>query len=843
MVEDFPLKEFKDFPIEFMEVNPEDFPNFIIKGDKKEIITLKDGYIDDSLKEIVDIKERNTVVVNCAVGQGKTSAILDLIENYDLAEYQIFIVSPFVSLVQQYYEDLIKKGINENLIYRYEKIANIFIAEIGDKPNYKPIHIITTNSLLGNPGEDYFRNGDTKREYIDTMTSTLKVLNKKCIFIYDEIHDSYYNFKEEFMFYLWKWEGIIHKNYVLSATFNEASKVVIQYLAELTDNKIQIIESERNKNDKIQSSLYLHYLKPQNYDFENDTISNVITTYVEYGYDIDILSYSKSKCETLDDKKSELGNYLKGKFNGIRLCVSDQYSLKVVENEKPSNRFDNDFCNVGTNFKSGINILKDKHAFFIVIPPRGAGSNGIFSDGINSVIQAIARQRKAGDIHIFLPNPKQLNYESLPFKKNPLQYSKFIDVYEKLADKAYDYIAEYLPISLQASYLKDFYNEELYGYLENEINTVKSKDRTGRVRLEYPTLEIFKLNKGEYFLAKTHDFWGKDLSTFITYSALTNQFYNCELKGIYGNNIILFEENKVQEKLEEYCNSYMNIDNFNSLYSKLSDEMYLLEFRKDLFKNYTVLYKTGNAIINITEGKKKEFELQLLAFIQRKLYPFSSFFQHKYYKDGRIVDYDITRSEYLRCKMAHIKEYSETVPAYKELVKVYKILKMYKERLLMSAKDYKGKKVIPRVPDSNFFNNNDIKTIGYMANVIVFNDTYLRDNFYNYRKYLTTYKDEKIFKTFYKYLVDDFLECRDDKITTGLKKRKDVYEIINVLYTPDPKEVINMINVGIFNDEFDAVYPLETHKELLSKAKNDISSKTDDTDISNYKRKTKVVKK
>ena len=84
------------------------------------------------------------------------------------------------------------------------------------------------------------------------MISNCKAQNKKVVFIYDEIHDTIHNFRQELIFNLWKWKNVIHKNFVISATFNEASKIVIEYLAELTDRKIQIIESERVRNPEKQ---------------------------------------------------------------------------------------------------------------------------------------------------------------------------------------------------------------------------------------------------------------------------------------------------------------------------------------------------------------------------------------------------------------------------------------------------------------------------------------------------------------------------------------------------------------------------------------------------------------
>lgn len=88
------------------------------------------------------------------------------------------------------------------------------------------------------------------------------------------------------------------------------------------------------------------------------------------------------------------------------------------ENEEPKNRYDNDKCNIRTNFKTGVSIKKEKHAFIIIMPPRSTkmwfrNKSGIFSDGVNSIIQALARQRKPGEIHIILSKPDKFDYNSL----------------------------------------------------------------------------------------------------------------------------------------------------------------------------------------------------------------------------------------------------------------------------------------------------------------------------------------------------------------------------------------------------------------------------------------------
>ncbi len=65
------------------------------------------------------------------------------------------------------------------------------------------------------------------------------------------------------------------------------------------------------------------------------------------------------------------------------------------------------------------------------MPPIGArlpfkNLYGIFSGGINSVIQALARQRKKGEIHIILGRHSRFDFSSLTeLNKQQLEIFKF----------------------------------------------------------------------------------------------------------------------------------------------------------------------------------------------------------------------------------------------------------------------------------------------------------------------------------------------------------------------------------------------------------------------------------
>mgnify|MGYP000741724100 CR=1 FL=1 len=295
------MNYFDDFPIEFKQINPEDFPQFEV-SEKSIISPNSQGYIKDALNEKLRLGDKNTVVINAGVGQGKTHAIIDIVKQYyEREEFVIFIASPFVSLVEQYYNDVLEKGIPEDDVFRYEVLGNEELPQFWRKR----IHIVTANCLLGNPGEDAFINSQVKRYYLNRLSKYCETKDKKVVFIYDEIHDTIHNFKEQYIFNLWKWRKVIHKNFIISATYNEASKVVIEYLAELTNNKIQIIESERKRFLEKQSELFLHYNSEQFYNFDDKKITELVGDLISVGKEVDILSYSKKLAENIIKNKTE----------------------------------------------------------------------------------------------------------------------------------------------------------------------------------------------------------------------------------------------------------------------------------------------------------------------------------------------------------------------------------------------------------------------------------------------------------------------------------------------------------------------------------------------------------
>ncbi len=578
-----PNRYFENFPIEFKEINPADFEHYNVEENRKFSITPnEDGYISDEISNTIDVNSKNTVVINAPVGCGKSYAVIEQVKQFyeDEENYLIFIASPFVSLVEQYYQSVLSKGIPEDDVFRYENISR------NNRNEYKnkKIHIITVNTLLGNPGENSLINSAEKRVYINSIKTHCIENHIRVVFIYDEIHDAIHNFKEKFIFNLWKWKNVIHKNIIISATFNEASKVVIRYLAELTNKNIQIIECPRISRSESQSQLFLHF-NPEG-SIGNDTpfFVKLVKSKIEENKEIDILTYSKKLADTISKSDTGVGELLKGKYPNINTCTSQT-------NSNADNRFSNEVCNIGTNFKSGISITKDDHAFIIIVSPRKFRSHlvsfeNIFSSGLINIIQAIARQRVVGEIHVILPNPPRFNYDSLgTLNLNPDQLEQFKSIWEDIAlpvpgNRNTD--IDYVSINSQFDKMKSYYEDNLEVSDEIElVNSLSQDDRRGAPRLQYPDIDMFILNEESKFLRDEMAFFSGNLSSYITYCAITNQFVNCRFTDLfkYGYSFI---SGNIQEKLHQLLQSSVanRFYNENVSFTEIYNRLYHHFFRK-----------------------------------------------------------------------------------------------------------------------------------------------------------------------------------------------------------------------------------------------------------------------
>lgn len=813
---ELPNIHFQDFPIEFKEINPEDFPHFEV--DEKINLTLENGYIGDSFLQNINLDEKNTVILNCGVGSGKTTAIINTIKHlYEDPTTVIFIASPYLSLVQQYYLDVQEKSnIPESDIYRHE-----WIGESSIPFTSRRIHIITINALLGNPGENSQLNSNHKRQYLNSMVSYCETNDKKVVFIYDEIHDSIHNFREKLIFNLWKWRNVIHKNFIISATFNEASKVVIEYLAELTDKKIQILEAERKCIPSKQSKLYLYFDNATNYTNDNGNLINIIENTLNKEMDIDILCYSKKLCKSIIKNKQEgAGKLLYDKYgDNINDCTSGLVDNSRVNRDYNKGRFNNEKCNIGTNFISGISIEKENHAFILILPPvitKGdfKSSYGIFSGGINTIIQGLARKRKVGEIHIILPKPTNFDFESFPFNKTqklkfkkffePLQYQKTRSSENGITDTKR---IEWTSLNNQNSLLQDYYSNELKANVEDCIEYVSanSKNRTDLVRLQFPEYKLFKLENGEDYLTSKYKFLGLDLSGYICYAAATNQFVNCSWNGSNIKPIQNFKINKLQYLFEKFFKDYFNEDWVNSLISNVSNFYSYFEIRNSIFNEFRVkFYDSNNDYIYLRPFENKQFETQLIAFIQRKLYRNNKDFTSKYTdSNGYFEDFPFTRGDYFRNCISHaiaIEEVPENLSLdTKELIIAYQIMNDFRSRMFLSRQNVIVKKenlsVISNSPKNTFFSESDCQSFEFMINTLINKDIMISNEIFDFKNSFIRNENESIekkIKTFYNYLKTDMFESFQKKIKN--KQLKGNFAVITKINEiPNSKDVLNLI--------------------------------------------------
>lgn len=810
-------EHFEHFPIEFKEINPEHFEGFEVE-DKTIISPNEEGYIIEALHSNIVLEDKNTVVINAGVGQGKTYSIIEIVKKYyqENKDYIIFIASPFVSLVEQYYHKVSETEIPQNEIYRYDWIGN---RESNINPNDCRVHIVTANLLLGNPGEDSLISSEAKRTYINSLASKCKEQTKKVVFIYDEIHDTIHNFKQELVFNLWKWKDTIHKNFIISATFNEASKIVIEYLAELTDKKIQIIESERKRFPEKQSELYLHFNPASHYSYDNENITNIVKNIIERGKEIDILSYSKILIENIGENRDKgIGKVLSEKYgDNINLCISGLEENTPANNSQEErfsskHRYTPNKCNIGTNFKSGVSIEKDNHAFVIIMPPLGAkrpfgNRYGIFSDGINSVIQALARQRKKGEIHIILPPPNSFDYSTLPLDE--YQKSAFVSIYNEYISSTSSEPVKYLCINEQDKLIKDFYDNTICKNIKDEIEYISSLDRTSLASLNFPNYKDYKLAKGEKYLVRNHKFFGGDLSAYILYCAITNQFINCKLKDIFKATV-LFQENSIYKGLDEFLLSELEEDYLYDVFGETTFMGAYNDFRNTLFK-YGLKYERQNGnIVEIKPFENPNFEKQLLHFVADKYYGT--------YQRDRDIEY--TRGDYfcdgIRCS-EHINiETCSWDNDTKERIIAFQNLDYFRKKAISTIrKNTRGREydyLLVSMPIGFVNSEDEISRFDQLKLYFTEKDNFIKNEVFPFKRNINKVDETKNYESFYKMLLDDFfvLEAEQPKIQIeGMKGRHRVKPIQEI------KSLDKEITINHIEPEMEVISYLKEYYDTM----------------------------
>lgn len=737
--------------------------------------------------------------------------------------------TPFVSLVEQYVNDIHTDGkIPKNQIYNYNKIGR-------SRESYtdKKVHVITANTLLGNPGEDSYKNSDKKRKYLNDLIADCENKGRKVIFIFDEIHDTIQNFKEEYLFNLWKWKNVAHKNFIISATFTEASFVVIEYLAELTDKKIYVVEFPRLRIRENQSKLFLYYSSSHKFLSTTYEIRNTIENLLARGKDLDILCYSKTLAKSIISDKV-IGKKLKEKFGKINDCTSENADNQRPFNEPAENIFDNNMCNIGTNFKSGVSIEKENHAFVIIMPPKGAkmpfkNNYGIFSSGINSIIQALARQRKKGEIHIILPKPKEFDYDTLIFEEEE-QHEQFKEFYERVKDSSeVEEKTKYIPLAEQDNMFFNFYENTLKANIKDEIAFVKNLERPNKVRLDFPEYKLYKLSDSEdYFVNKTL-FFGGDLSAYITYCAVTNQFINCKFVGGFAKQELILNYGEIQKGLKEFCDKvYFFDDDRMSLYYFLNDAYFYKQFRDDLFEMCEVKLKTSEGkVVNLlkdgTSTSSKYFEGQLLGFVQHFGYPNNPLNRIKFKKEGELVDGSYDRSQFLLEAISHSQnlnvENFNTNESEKERIKIFKFLGNFRQKIIDSIQIYSTRnesdiQYIKNKPSENFISEHELPEFRRLVQFLLNEDDFFKK--FSFKERLANKSESQQIEVVYSILSNELFILEKGKLPTGTRENVKKVKFIKPL--PEHSQVVNYVLPPDY-DFPDGYEPIELTDEQIESIK------------------------
>lgn len=633
------------------------------------------GRVYDALSEHLNLQTKDTTVINIGVGQGKTYTILKTVQKYftEHPDTYIIVAVPYVSLVSQYVEELIANGIPENQIYKYEWLnPKEFPKSTLDYQLQRRVHVVTANCLLGNAGENAAINSRIKRKYLkefpkalnpqiikydgrpnpteeemeelflNLTNSQINELNgnddlpvnpdkiydstkltseslgkKKVIFIFDELHDAVHNFTAENILHLYLWKDVLHKIFVLSATYNDPSLVVINKLSELTDEKIKIIEATRKQIESKLSDLHIHF--DNSYSFkENEKLKSIIQDAISQRKSIDILCYSKKLAENI--YAGEVGALLRNYSpNNVKLCVSELIQNQRTTVDEPKNRYDSTKINIGTNFKTGINITKENHCFVIVMPPyssKMAFENlyGIFSGGYIDLIQSVARQRIPGEIHIITMYPDYMSFrDGRPANMTSSQYYAFKESYNeirKITPETYkllteidrDYltdemIVKYIPVNFQTKIISDTVKE----YIQYMANPIMYTGANGRDLKEY-----FRLNLGKLQLQKNKFLYG-DIAANLIINAFMNQFINCKLVSVNFQKTDFTDDN-FPSVLDDLFSDYVTeeVPSFKKLYNHIKNKL----------STHVVTYNGKNV-----KPSDSKFSKKLLLEILRKYYP------------------------------------------------------------------------------------------------------------------------------------------------------------------------------------------------------------------------------
>lgn len=509
--------------IKYKAVSTNDFDiGFNVKS--KIIVPDENGFVSEEVSSyFLDNKENfdesETVLLNFGVGQGKSTTLNKLVNQYLSEDYLAIILVPFKSLIDKYYNEFENLGDNR-FNYRIFEEDDFTTSDI-KLSVMKDLHVLSMNAFLRNPGDNYVAQSLIKQEFLNSLHRRCIEDSKKVVLFIDEIHASIHNFQRDKIFHLLKWSDVIHKAFIASATFTETSIQVSKYISILTQKNLLILKGERFKNEQTRAQVKL-LLSNISYSSKNinslEKLIPIIKSALEQGEKVNILSYSKKLANKIWKDYQEIFNAF---GVDLKLCTSDT-DYEFNENHQ---------AHVGTNFSTGVNI--NGGIFIILLPPHslieGIGTYGIFTGGYIALIQSIARMRTKGVIYICSSLPTQL------IEGDYVDNMGIISPEFKTL-KSYD-------LSQQSFIIKAYYKalKEEHRKPIEFINSIKDSSEKIRnyeylnhlgIELNYPTYEEFLLKHGDKLLYTKYYSFGKKILPYLFWALFNDQFQNAKLTEV-----------------------------------------------------------------------------------------------------------------------------------------------------------------------------------------------------------------------------------------------------------------------------------------------------------------------
>ncbi|MCI1188026.1 DEAD/DEAH box helicase family protein [Hymenobacter sp. DH14] len=341
----------------------------------------------------------DTSILNFQVGTGKTHVLFDYIGQYLATgtDFTIFYCAPFLRLLNEITRELSKRGISYFDCTQIDSREDEDTFANPENFDYQ-VQLMTPDFLLGSGGKKSVRQALGKSGYKDKLRDHLLTSERKVVLIVDEIHEKTSIFSSQHLPELLQWTGLVHKAFIASATFTADAVEVSKAVSFLTGRRITVFQADRIKGPQ-QARLHLHICTQEYGEKDLHPLAGLEEVIKRYpSRPIHILTAYKSIAQKLaTGRDSVAAEAVRGLVPRPLLLTSD--------NKTPFNETKN---SIGTTFKTGVNIVSKDGVLIAILPGQntdqaGSLALGTFTDMRSSVVQAFARLRNGGDLHVFMP--------------------------------------------------------------------------------------------------------------------------------------------------------------------------------------------------------------------------------------------------------------------------------------------------------------------------------------------------------------------------------------------------------------------------------------------------------